>query len=59
MPPLAAPYGEFNRVKVRVIPLPLIPSHKGRGNGTFYEAINIASFVIPAAEPETSIFNRL
>jgi hypothetical protein len=45
---MAAPFGGFNRVKVRVkinditagyAPLPFIPSHEGRGNVTFYGAI--------------------
>jgi len=28
-------------------PLPLIPSHQGRGNGTFYETITFRSMEIP------------
>jgi len=36
------PLPRWERVGVRVIPLPFIPSRKGRGNGTFYEFVNFA-----------------
>jgi len=29
-----------NLQTAKILPLPLIPSHQGRGNGAFYEAIN-------------------
>ena len=32
--------GEYNAISLTYIPLPLIPSHQGRGNSTFYECIN-------------------
>jgi len=31
--------GEKGSISTTYLPLPLIPSHKGRGNGTFYETI--------------------
>jgi len=31
--------GQKGSISTTYLPLPLIPSHKGRGNGTFYEVI--------------------
>jgi len=31
--------GQKGSISTSYLPLPLIPSHKGRGNGTFYEFI--------------------
>jgi len=35
--------GEYSVISSTYVPLPLIPSHQGRGNSTFYEFINIRS----------------
>jgi len=32
--------GEYSVISRPYVPLPLIPSHPGRGNSTFYESIN-------------------
>ena len=49
--------GEYSVISVTYIPLPLIPSHQGRGNPTFYELVKfdalaksrkVPFFVIPA-----------
>jgi hypothetical protein len=32
--------GEYNAISITYIPLPLIPSHQGRGNPTFCESVN-------------------
>jgi len=34
--------GEKGSISTSYLPLPLIPSHKGRGNGTFYETIKFS-----------------
>jgi len=31
--------GEYSVISRTYVPLPLIPSHQGRGNSTFYETI--------------------
>jgi len=36
--------GEYSVISVTYIPLPLIPSHQGRGNPTFYELVNLVLF---------------
>ena len=33
--------GEYNAILWAYVPLPLIPSHQGRGNRTFYEFIKL------------------
>jgi len=32
--------GEYSVISRTYVPLPLIPSHQGRGNSTFYKNIN-------------------
>jgi hypothetical protein len=32
--------GVYDIISTTYIPLPLIPSHQGRGNPTFYETVN-------------------
>ena len=33
--------GVYDIISITYVPLPLIPSHQGRGNPTFYECIKI------------------
>jgi len=33
--------GEYSVISPTYVPLPLIPSHQGRGNSTFYETIKV------------------
>jgi len=33
--------GEYTVISRTYVPLPLIPSHQGRGNSTFYETIKL------------------
>jgi len=35
--------GEYSVISRTYVTLPLIPSHQGRGNLTFYESINLGS----------------
>jgi len=37
--------GEYSVISRTYVSLPLIPSHQGRGNGTFYEFVNLDGFV--------------
>ena len=36
--------GEYNVISATYVPLPFIPSHKGRGNPTFYEFVKFEHF---------------